>query len=83
MTMTTDTTPTTDTLADATRHYNWLSEANTIARIGRTPEAWDVIAARLESFLPGLSGDRHEFVRARAVDSRQNAQTLRVRAARA
>lgn len=58
----------------ATRAYNDLAaEAETA-----TAAQWDAVAERLEACLPVLSGDRHEFVRARAVDARSRARYLRI-----
>lgn len=71
-----------DTLDAALRHYAWLSEANTTGRPGRTPEAWDAVADRIEAGIEreGLTGDARTFAASRARDARLNARTLRVQA---
>ena len=73
MPMTTTTEPTSD-LNLALRAYNALSAATEQP----TDAEWDAVAARLEAFLPVLSGDRHEFVRARAFDARSHAKHQRL-----
>lgn len=66
-------------------HYNWLSEANTTGKIGRTPEAWDACAAWLTSAAEstGVTGEQIESVMARVRDAQGNASMLRARAVRA
>lgn len=58
----------------ATRAYNALVAAEETA----TAAKWDAVAERLEACLPVLSGDRHTFVRDRAVDARSRARYLRI-----
>jgi hypothetical protein len=66
----------------ALRHYAWLAEACTSHGPGRTPEAWDAAASRLEAGADAadLTGDRRRFVTDRAADARANARILRLRA---
>lgn len=73
MTTTQTTEPTSD-LNLAIRAYNALSAATEQP----TAAEWDAVAARLEAYLPVLSGDRHEFVRARAADARSHAKYQRL-----
>lgn len=69
---TTQTTEPTD-LTLALRDYNALADSKQ-----PTAAEWDAVAARLEAYLPVLSGNRHEFVRARAYDARSHARRQRL-----
>lgn len=71
-------------LNEALRHYAWLSEAATLKSPGRTPEAWDAVAARIEAGVKavGLTGDYRAFALDRAKDARSNARFLKLLASR-